>query len=356
MDLEQRLKSQIAADGPLTIAQYMTACLHDPRDGYYATRPRLGADGDFITAPLVSQMFGELLGLWAVEVWMRLGQPSPVLLVEAGPGDGTLISDTLRAARLAPAFLEAARLYLVETSAPLMEAQRARLADGPLHPVWVGNLDALPSGAPVILIANELLDCLPARQFVRTARGWAERMVGLDAAGALAFGLASRPLDRVLPEAEPGSVFEVSAAQEALGSALGALLAREGGCALLIDYGRDQPEFGDTLQALQGQQKRSPLDAPGHADLTIHADFPAVAAAARAAGAATAPILTQAQLLVRLGVHHRAEALIRARPDKAATVQRQLARLTDPEQMGTLFKALAIHAPSSLIPPGFEPS
>jgi NADH dehydrogenase [ubiquinone] 1 alpha subcomplex assembly factor 7 len=354
MSLAERLRAQIAADGPLTVAQYMTACLHDPRDGYYATRPRLGEAGDFVTAPLVSQMFGELLGLWAVEAWNRMGQPSPVLLVEAGPGDGTLMGDVLRAVRLAPGFLEAARLHLVETSPPLVEAQRRRLAGGPLEPAWCGGLAALPSGAPVILLANELLDCLPARQFVRTERGWAERMVGLDTDGALAFGLASRPLDHVLPPAAPGAVVEISAAQEAFGAELGALLAREGGVALLIDYGRGEPGTGDTLQALKGHQKLSPLESPGEADLTVHADFPAVAAAARAAGAFAAPILAQGEFLLRLGAAERAQALMRARPDRAEVVQRQLARLTEPGQMGALFKVLALHAPQALIPPGFE--
>ena len=356
MSLEQRLKAQIAAEGPLTVAQYMTACLHDPRDGYYATRPRLGQGGDFLTAPLVSQMFGELLGLWAVETWMRMGQPAPFLLVEAGPGDGTLISDVLRAARLAPAFLAAARLHLIETSPPLIEAQRLRLAGAPLEPTWIAGLAALPAGAPVILLSNELLDCLPARQFVRTMRGWGERMVGLDQHGELAFGLATRPLERVLPDAEPGEVLEISAAQEAFGAELGAILARQGGAALLIDYGRGEPGTGDTLQALKDHRMLSPLESPGHADLTVHADFPAVAAAARGAGAHTAPILTQGELLARLGIAERAQSLIRTRPDRAGTVQRQLARLTDPDQMGELFKALALHAPAALVPPGFEES
>ena len=353
MSLEQRLKAQIAADGPLSVAQYMTACLHDPQHGYYATRPRLGREGDFITAPLVSQMFGELVGLWAVETWCRLGRPDPFTLVEAGPGDGTLMWDMLRAARLAPDFLSAARLCLVETSAPLIEAQRQRLAEAPLAATWIGGLSALPSGSPIILVSNELLDCLPVRQFVRAERGWAERMVGLDDQGALAFGLASRPLDRILPEAAPGAVLEMSAAQQAFGSELGARLAREGGAALLIDYGRDEPGFGDTLQALQGHRKLSPLDSPGAADLTVHADFPAVAAAARAAGAQSAPILTQGEFLRRLGIGERAQVLMRAHPSRAETLQRQLARLTGDDQMGCLFKVLALHAPG-LVPPGFE--
>jgi SAM-dependent MidA family methyltransferase len=353
MNLEARLKAQIAADGPMTVAQYMTACLHDPQGGYYATRPRLGADGDFITAPLVSQMFGELLGLWAVETWIRMGQPPRLLLVEAGPGDGTLMSDMLRAVRLAPAFLKAAQLYLIETSAPLIQTQRERLAQSPLQPVWIDSLAALPAGAPMILVANELLDCLPVHQFVRTARGWAERMVGLDSDGALAFGLAARPLDRMLPASEPGSVIEISPAQEAFAAQLGQILAREGGAAVLIDYGRAEWGVGDTLQALKAHRKLHPLETPGEADLTVHADFPAVAAAAEAVGVATA-LSGQGEFLRRLGIVERAEALSRARPDQAETLQRQLARLIDTDQMGTLFKVLALYSPADVIPPGFE--
>ncbi len=353
MSLNDRLKAQIASDGPLTVAQYMTACLHDPQDGYYATRPRLGESGDFLTAPLVSQMFGELLGLWAAEVWTRLGRPDRVLLVEAGPGDGTLMGDALRAARVAPGFLEAIKLVLVETSPPLIVAQRARLVGGLAEPSWATSLAELPDGAMVILLANELLDCLPARQFVHAQRGWAERMVGLDAAGELAFGLTPSPAGVALPEAEVGDLIEVSPAQEAFGAELGALILRQGGAALLIDYGRSEPGPGDTLQALKAHRKVGPLECPGEADLTVHADFPAVAAAARRAGACAAPIITQGELLGRLGIYERAEALARHHPDRAEILQRQLERLTAPDQMGSLFKALAIHSPG-LVPPGFE--
>ncbi len=353
MSLKDRLKAQIAQTGPITVAEYMVACLHDPQDGYYATRPALGEGGDFITAPLVSQMFGELLGLWAAEVWTRLGRPDRVLLVEAGPGDGTLMSDALRVARHAPGFLEAVKLVLVETSAPLIEVQRAKLAGGPVAPAWAASILELPDGAPVILIANELLDCLPAHQFVRVRQGWAERMVGLDDRGELAFGLTARPGGVAPLEAEIGGLVEVSPAQELFGAELGALIARQGGAALLIDYGRSEPGPGDTLQALKGHRKVDPLEGPGEADLTVHADFPAVAAAARRAGAHAAPILTQGELLGRLGIYERAEALHRARPDRAEILERQLARLTGPDQMGTLFKALAIHS-HGLVPPGFE--
>ena len=353
MSLKDRLRDQIAQTGPITVAEYMTACLYDPQDGYYATRPALGQDGDFITAPLVSQMFGELLGLWAAEVWTRLGRPDRVLLVEAGPGDGTLMADALRAARLAPGFLEAVKLVLVETSAPLIEIQRARLAGGLVEPAWAASILELPDGAPVILLSNELLDCLPTHQFVRTPQGWAERMIGVDDRGDLAFGLSARPGAVAPLEVEVGDLVEVSPAQELFGSELGALIARQGGAALLIDYGRGEPGPGDTLQALKAHRKVGPLDCPGEADLTVHADFPAVAAAARRAGALTGPILTQGELLGRLGIYVRAEALARRHPDRAEILERQLERLTAPDQMGTLFKALAIHS-RGLIPPGFE--
>jgi len=357
MSLEDRLKAHIEAHGPLTIAQYMSWCLHDPQAGYYATRPKLGESGDFVTAPLVSQMFGELLGLWAAEAWSRMGRPARVILAEAGPGDGTLMSDALRAARLEPAFLAAADLYLIETSPVLMKAQAERLGVGPLAPRWVHALSQLPTDAPLILLANELLDCLPARQFVKTAKGWAERMVGLGLDGALAFGLAAQPvgdaLTKALPDAEPGAVLEVSAAQQAFAAELAARIVAQGGAALLIDYGRDGPGPGDTLQALKGHRKVSPLESPGEADLTVHADFPAAADAARAAGAHASAILTQGEFLLRLGMGARTQALIAARPDRAQTLQRQLARLTAPDQMGSLFKVLAIH-PRAEPPPGFE--
>ena len=347
MSLKHRLAAEIAADGPIDIAVFMTRCLHDPLDGYYATRPALGERGDFITAPLVSQMFGELIGLWLLETWRGLGSPARFVLAEVGPGDGTLMADLLRAARLDPGFLDAAELWLVETSAPLKALQAQRL--GEAAPRWATSLDPLPADAPLLLIANELLDCLPARQFQRTTSGWAERVVGLDDTGALAFGLRPAPVQ--LGDAPVGAVIERSLAQEAFASALAARLARQGGAALLIDYGRDTPGCGDTLQALAGHRKVSPLEAPGEADLTVHADFPAVLRAARAGGASGA-LLSQGEFLRRLGIEVRAAALAKARPDRAETIARQLARLTGPDQMGELFKAAALWTGPT--PPAFE--
>ena len=346
--LLERLRTQIAQLGPISVADYMDICLHDPRCGYYATRPALGEHGDFITAPLVSQMFGELIGLWAVEVWRGMGAPSPFVLAEAGPGDGTLMADLLRAARLDAGFMAAANLWLIETSAPLRARQAERLAQAPLHPQWADSLDALPAG-PLILDANELLDCLPARQFVRMPAGWAERRVGLSDDGELAFGLTSA-LQSGLPDDAPiGQVLEISAAQANFGAAVGRRIARDGGAALLIDYGRDTPGYGDTLQALIRHRKVDPLADPGAADLTVHADFPAVLSAARAAGVETA-IVSQGQWLTRLGLDQRAGALSAARPGEAEKIARQRARLADPDQMGDLFKAACVYSPGLSLP------
>ncbi|MET3666846.1 class I SAM-dependent methyltransferase [Caulobacter sp. 1776] len=364
MSLLDRLKAQIAQDGPISVPEFFTRCLHDPRDGYYATRPDLGVGGDFITAPLVSQMFGELIGLWAIETWSRMGRPAPFRLVEMGPGDGTLMSDLLRAARLEPAFLGAAEVWLVEVSEPLRAKQAERLGDGPR---WVGRLDEVPGGAPMILVANELLDCLPARQFVRTESGWAERVIGLGEDGELAFGLRSLGKSanaEVTPVPSPspiegegridiGSIWESSPAQAALASDIAHRLAIDGGAALLVDYGRAAPEPGDTLQAVQNHRKVDPLKTAGLADLTVWADFPAVIAAAREAGAKAGPVLSQAEFLLALGIEARAQTLSAARPERADQIARQLDRLVGKAQMGALFKVACLCAPD-LSPPLFE--
>jgi len=380
MSLLERLKAQIAQDGPIGTPEFFTRCLHDPRDGYYATRPALGAGGDFVTAPLVSQMFGELIGLWTVETWARMGRPAPFRLVEMGPGDGALMSDLLRAARVAPDFLEAADVWLVEVSEPLKTQQARRLGD---RPRWASRLDEVPAGAPMILVANELLDCLPARQFVRTREGWAERVIGLGGDGELAFGLrslnppprggggrgatgggssaafapsptgSSDHLPRWGEDLEVGAVVETSPAQAALASDIAHRLVADGGAALLIDYGRTQPEAGDTLQAIQNHNKVDPLKTAGLADLTVWADFPSVVAAAREAGARAGAILTQGQFLLALGILERAEALAARQPEKTDQIGRQLDRLVGEAQMGSLFKAACLCAPD-LSPPLFE--
>ena len=349
MSLRDRLTAQIASSGPISVAQYMTACLHDPDDGYYATRPAIGEAGDFITAPMVSQMFGEMIGVWAASAWELMGRPDEFRLIEMGPGDGTLMGDILKTGRHAEGFLDAADVWLVETSPPLRALQAERLGE---VVSWATSLAEVPDGVPMILVSNELLDCLPARQFVRTPIGWAEQVVGLDAGGKLTFGLASTPAAGLLPDARPGQVFEQSAAQAALGAELGQRIAADGGAALLIDYGRATPDFGDTLQALQRHEKVDPLDAPGEADLTVHADFPAVMAAAQAEGCESA-ILTQTQFLARMGIGERAEALVRSAPARSAVIGRQLTRLIAADEMGELFKVCAIFS-DDWTPPAFE--
>lgn len=356
MSLKARLAREIALTGPMTVADYVTRCLHDPEGGYYATRPALGEGGDFITAPMVSQMFGELIGLWAVELWSRLGAPDRFRLVEVGPGDGTLMADALRAARLAPPFLEACDLVLIEPSGPLRDLQAKRLADGDVEPRWVSGLDKVETDAPVILIANEVLDCLPARQFVKTEDGWAERRVGVDDDGGLVFGLVKPSAGFVKPgfEVATGQVIELAEAQGAFGRSVGELVKAATGAALLIDYGRARPEAGDTLQALHRHRKVDPLAEPGQADLTQWADFPTVLEAAVRAGADVTGCMGQGEFLGLLGIEARAERLKEGRPDAAAIIDRQLNRLTAPDQMGDLFKAAAVFAPHGLVVPGWE--
>ena len=339
LSLAERLSRMIAQDGPLSQAEYMAICLHDPADGYYATRPGLGAEGDFITAPEVSQMFGELIGLWAMGVWRALGRPSRVALAELGPGSGALASDLMRAARLDPDFLKAIELWLVEASPVLQARQFACLsAHRPRFAAWI---DDLPQDAPLIVVGNEFLDCFGARAFVRQYSQWLERRIGLDEDGRLAFGLAPPPSGFEGPDEAPdGAVFEASPAQTAVAAMIAQRLAAQGGACLLIDYGRAEPGFGDTFQALRAHQRVDPLQTPGAADLTVHVDFPGVADAMRAAGAQVAPVVTQAAWLDAMGLPQRAEALARARPDLADTLSRQVERLTAPGQMGALFKVL----------------
>ncbi|WP_269514446.1 class I SAM-dependent methyltransferase [Brevundimonas subvibrioides] len=355
MALKDRLAREIALTGPMTVADYVTRCLHDPTDGYYATRPALGESGDFITAPLISQMFGELIGLWAVETWQRLGAPERFRLVEVGPGDGTLMDDALRAARVVPGFLEACDLILIEPSGPLRDVQARRLAQADVSPRWIRTLGQIDTDAPVILIANEVLDCLPARQFVRTEGGWAERRVGVRDDGALTFGLVGITGGFERPEfaVEPGQVIEASEQQAAFGRDLAVLMAETSGAALLIDYGRDRPGVGDTLQALRRHTKVDVLSTPGEADVTQWADFPGVLEAAIRAGADVTGCIGQGDFLRRLGIEARAERLAAGRPHAAPMIGRQLARLTAPDQMGELFKAAAIFSPRSLGVPGF---
>lgn len=320
---------------------------------YYARRDPFGAAGDFTTAPEISQAFGECLGLWAAVLWQRMGRPDPVLLVELGPGRGTLMADALRAiAQVMPGFRAALRLHLVEQSPVLRAAQAARLADA--APTWHDAAEGLPPG-PALILGNEFLDALPIRQFVRRGGAWRERFVE---GGAFVEGPAedAPPLPDAAPE---GAVREVGEAALALAAGLGARLAAQGGAALFLDYGPAESGFGDSLQALARHAAADPLAAPGEADLTAHVDFAAIAAAARAGGAVTAGPLPQGIFLQSLGLVTRAAMLARARPESAGMQLSAAQRLIAPEGMGRLFKALALCHPGLRHPglpplPGFE--
>jgi len=354
LKLGRRIAQRIAEKGPLSVADYMANALTDPEHGYYMGRDPLGVAGDFITAPEISQMFGELIGLWCAEAWQRLGAPAPVALVELGPGRGTLMADALRAARQVPAFARAVRVHLVEASPTLRARQAETLQNA--EPTWHETLVDVPE-LPLLLIANEFFDALPVRQVVKQADGWGERLVGLDAQGAaLAFTAspADPALDSLVPEAlraaPPGSLFEVSPAGQEAAREIGRRLQAQGGAALIIDYGHQESALGETLQAVRQHAPHDVLGDPGTADLTCHVDFAAMARAAREAGAAAHGPVTQGAFLERLGIAARAAHLMeKATPSQREDIRSARLRLTAPDRMGELFKVLA------LTPEGFEP-
>lgn len=348
--LQDILARQIAATGPITLADYMAACLMHPEHGYYSTRDPLGAAGDFTTAPEISQMFGEMVGLCLAQAWLDQGAPAPFTLAELGPGRGTLMADILRATARVPGFHDAARLHLVETSPTLRAAQASRLPQAQ----WHDSVDTLPE-APILLVANEFFDALPIRQFQRDGDGWRERVVGL-AGDSLRLGLSGPTLlpdlDFRRDDTSDGDIVETCAPARSISTALGARVARHGGLALVVDYG-DWRSLGDTLQALKGHAPIDPLAVPGEADLTAHVDFETLA---RAAEPATHSMLTpQGVFLERLGITGRAQAL--ARNLSGDALESHIAahrRLTHPDEMGSLFKTLALVPRGAPPPPGLE--
>ena len=348
--LARLLVARIAAAGPITLAEYMAECLMHPQHGYYSTRDPFGVAGDFTTAPEISQMFGELLGLALAQAWLDQGAPAPFTLAELGPGRGTLMADMLRATRQVPGF-QAATVVLVETSASLRAVQARTLAG--YAPVWADSVDALPD-QPLFLIANEFFDALPINQFRRGDTGWHQRMVGV-AAGQLRFGLSPATPGPRFAADPPGTVVEVCPALPAIAAAIGQRIAAHGGAAIVVDYGGWRSR-GDTVQALQAHRPQDPLANPGAADLTAHVDFEALALAM---GLAHSGLTDQGVLLRRLGIDQRAErlaaaltgALTGAALDSHHAAHR---RLTDPSEMGSLFKAMAFHAPGTSAPPGFD--
>jgi len=351
--LRERLARLIAAAGPLTVAEYMAHCLFDPTDGYYMTREPFGAEGDFTTAPEISQMFGELVAVWLAESWTRLGKPTGVTVAEIGPGRGTLMKDVLRTlGRIAPLMLERPAA-LIEISPRLQEVQAATLGEARVE--WHESFATLPDG-PLLLVGNELLDAVPMRQFVKTGSGWRERVVTLDADGNLALAAAATGIEPgLLPPdaaaAPSGAIFETAPAREAVASEIGRRLAHHGGAALLIDYGYEGPLLGDTLQALQEHAYADPLADPGMADLTSHVDFTPLLAAMRAHGLG-ARLVTQGEFLLDMGLIERAGRLGAERGrELQERLSSEVERLAGPEQMGTLFKAMLVGPAGVDLPP-----
>ncbi|GAB4577205.1 MAG: class I SAM-dependent methyltransferase [Roseibium sp.] len=354
--LKEKIRARIAAEGPITVAQYMAICLGDPEAGYYITREPFGEGGDFVTAPEVSQMFGELIGAALVAAWQALGSPPRFQLAELGPGRGTLMADALRAAALRPAFIGAAALNLVETSPRLREIQAETLAAAPLEPRFRERFQDVPDG-PLILVANEFFDALPIHQFVRTADGWRERLIGLAEGGALSFGLGTAMLpETAVPAAAAGApdgtVLETQPAANAIAEEIGRRIAENGGAALFIDYGYLKTAAGDTLQALYRHAYDDVLAHPGEADLTAHVNFEALAAAAMRGGATALPPLTQGDFLLRSGLLERAGALGAGKShEEQEAIRDAVERLAAPDRMGDLFKVLAVTNSGISFPP-----
>jgi len=347
MTLKRKLVEHIQTNGPMTVAEYIAACLYDPKDGYYATRPSIGGESaDFLTAPEASQMFGELIGLWCAHEWEALGKPA-FNLIELGPGRGVLMQDVLRATQRVDGFHDAASVTFVEMSAPLIAEQGARVP----HADWTTRLEDAPPG-PSLILANEFLDCLPIRQFVRAEDGWHEKLVGLDETDELAFGL-SAVLTAPDSDDEIGAVREVAPSLPSLIYEIEQRLHANPGRALFIDYGYVAAEGADTLQALQRHKKVDPLTAPGGSDLTAHVHFGRVAMLAQDAGLVVHGPVPQGHFLRGLGIELRAEALARANPGHAERLQRELKRLTHPDEMGALFKVICLSSPNLPPPAGF---
>ncbi len=350
-DLEDTLRAQIRLNGPLTIADYMGTCLFHPEFGYYSTRLPIGRAGDFVTAPEISQMFGELLGLALAQTWMDQGAAPRVALVELGPGRGTLIADVLRTARAVPGFYDAIEVHLIEASPTLSASQHEALTGQ--QATWHDTVETLPDDLPILALANEFFDALPIRQFVRDGSAWRERQVGLDE-DALAIGLsAAAPLSALehrLQDTKDGDLVEICTAASPIMQALAHRIEDNGGAALIFDYG-DWRALGDTLQALRAHEPVDVLSAPGTADLTAHVDFEALVADLPAAYTRLA---TQGTVLERLGITARAQALAKALSGPA--LETHIAahrRLTHPEEMGSLFKSIALYPSHAAPPPGY---
>ncbi|MBL4749110.1 MAG: SAM-dependent methyltransferase [Amylibacter sp.] len=348
-ELTDIILAQIARSGPITIAEYMTQCLLHPEHGYYTTHQPLGSTGDFVTAPEISQMFGEMLGLCLAQAWMDQGAPEQFTLAELGPGRGTLMADILRATKAVAGFHAAAKIILVEVSPELRTVQEKTL-DG-YNVQWAGSVTELPEQA-LYLVANEFFDCLPISQHIRTEHGWQQQMVGANG-GALGFILAGLTPTTVFKDADLGTVLELCPSAVALTADVARIIGAHGGAALILDYGDYQPK-GDTFQAVHNHEKVDPLKDCGIADLTAHVNFQSLTQAAEAF-AQVSGLTAQGILLERLGITARAQSL--AAKLQGAALENHITahrRLTHPAEMGQLFKAIAITPNGAAHPAGFD--
>jgi NADH dehydrogenase [ubiquinone] 1 alpha subcomplex assembly factor 7 len=352
--LADELRALIAQEGPMPFERYMGLCLGHPEYGYYMNRDPFGALGDFITAPEISQVFGELIGLWIADMWQSMGSPDSFHLIELGAGRGTLMKDALRALKILPACLQAAHIHIVDMSPALQRIQVATLKDHSIS--WHTGIETLPSGAS-ILVANEFFDALPVRQYQRYAGHWYERMITVDAHGALQFCLASSPEMMLQKEAEEGAHLELSPQVISTIAALAGRIQSQGGALLVVDYGYASPAMGDTVQALKDHEPIDVLACPGEADITAHVNFPALKAAAERFGCKVYGAVTQADFLESLGLHLRV-AMLKKRADEAQskTLDEAVERLTErtPKGMGSLFKVMAVTHSSLNIPQGLS--
>lgn len=351
--LHAEIRRLIRLAGPMPVNRYMDICLTHPDHGYYVTRDPLGRGGDFVTAPEVSQMFGEMLGLWAASVWKQMGSPSTLRLIELGPGRGTMMMDALRATRIVPEFLEAAQVDLVEINPALRDKQRATLAKSNVPVAWYDRINDVPPG-PCIVLANEFFDALPVRQAIKIEGQWFERCIAIGEREHLVYTVGAEPIPRfehllpqALRDAANGAIFEWRNDEAAM--ALASHVRDNGGAALIIDYGHFRSDIGDTFQAIAHHAFADPLITPGEADLTAHVDFEALANAAEDMRVRVHGPVEQGEFLIHLGIENRALSLMaKAQHEAAENVASGLRRLTSRERdgMGALFKVMGLSATS----------
>jgi NADH dehydrogenase [ubiquinone] 1 alpha subcomplex assembly factor 7 len=358
--LHSEIKKLIKSSGPMPVWRYMELCLMHPKHGYYVSRDPLGREGDFTTAPEVSQMFGELLGLWAASVWKAIGSPPVLRLIELGPGRGTMMADVQRALRVLPPLYQSLSIHLVEIN-PVLRDKQASTLSGVRNIAWHDTIDEIPEG-PAVILANEYFDVLPIHQVVRRENGWHERVVDIDEDGELIFGSAAEPIPRfdvLLPPlvraAPVGAVFEWRPDAEIM--KIATRVRDQDGAALIIDYGHMRSDAGDTFQAIARHSFTDPLKAPGQADVTAHVDFQALARGAEDLGARVHGPVTQGEFLKRIGIETRAVTLMaKATPEVSEDISGALKRLTDSGRggMGSMFKVLAISEPQLILLAGFS--